>query len=140
VAAGVANGGTVMQPQLLHQIIDPSGGVVTETRPEEMSKPMSERTARILRDMMVAVVETGTGTNARIPGIQVAGKTGTSQTVEGASPHAWFIAFAPAQNPEIAIAVIVEHGGSFGSEATGGALAAPIAKRVIEADRQISQW
>lgn len=140
VAAGVANGGEVMQPELLHQVIDPSGGVVRETSPEVMSEAMSERTASVVRDMMVAVVETGTGTNAQIPGIQVAGKTGTSQTVEGADPHAWFIAFAPAEDPEIAIAVIVENGGSIGSEATGGALAAPIAKRVIEADRQISQW
>lgn len=140
VAAGVANGGEVMEPELLHQVIDPTGGVVRETSPEVMSKAMSGRTARIVRDMMVAVVESGTGTNAQIPGIQVAGKTGTSQTVEGADPHAWFIAFAPAENPEIAVAVIVENGGSLGSEATGGALAAPIAKRVMEADRQISQW
>ncbi|MGI8775770.1 MAG: peptidoglycan D,D-transpeptidase FtsI family protein [Actinomycetota bacterium] len=140
VAAGVANDGTLMEPRLVHQIIDPSGGVVRESRPQEMSTPMSRSTARTVRDMMVAVVESGTGTNAQIPGIQVAGKTGTSQTAEGADPHAWFIAFAPAEDPEIAVAVIVENGGSVGSEATGGALAAPIAKRLIEADRQISNW
>lgn len=73
-------------------------------------------------------------------GTQVAGKTGTAQTVEGASPHAWFVAFAPADDPKLAVAVIVENGGSLGSEATGGAVAAPIAKAVLEADRQVRGW
>ncbi len=91
--------------------------------------------------MMEAVVESGTGTAAQIPGVRVAGKTGTAQTgTEGGAPHAWFIAFAPAENPQIAVAVIVENGGSLGSEATGGAIAAPIAKAVIEADRRIRGW
>lgn len=90
--------------------------------------------------MMTSVVVEGTGTAAQIPGVEVAGKTGTAQTVEGASPHAWFICFAPASNPRIAVAVLVENGGELGSEATGGAVAAPIAKAVIEADRRIRQW
>jgi peptidoglycan glycosyltransferase len=101
---------------------------------------MSDSTAAILTDMMVAVVENGTGTAAQIPGLRVAGKTGTAQTVEGAAPHAWFIAFAPADDPRIAVAVIVENGGELGSEATGGAVAAPIAKRLIELDRRIRRW
>jgi peptidoglycan glycosyltransferase len=91
--------------------------------------------------MMVAVVESGTGTAARMEGVQVAGKTGTAQTgIEGANPHTWFIAFAPADDPQLAVAVIVENGGSFGSEATGGAVAAPIAKALLEADRRIRGW
>jgi peptidoglycan glycosyltransferase len=93
--------------------------------------------------MMVSVVQdpSGTGTAATIPGIEVAGKTGTAQTgVEGESPHTWFISFAPADDPQLAVAVIVENGGTFGSEATGGAVAAPISKAVMEADRQIREW
>ena len=140
VAAGVANGGEVMKPYLVQQILDPGGASVRETDPETLGTPMSSSTARILTEMMEAVVETGTGTSAQIPGVRVAGKTGTAQTVEGANPHTWFISFAPANDPEIAIAVIVENGGSFGSEATGGAVAAPIAKAVMEADRRISGW
>lgn len=140
VAAGIANRGKVMVPHLAREIIDPSGGIVRTFDPEVMSEPMSPRTAATVRDMMVAVVTDGTGTVAQIPGVDVAGKTGTAQTVEGANPHTWFIAFAPAQNPEIAIAVIVEHGGAFGSEATGAAVAAPIARTVMEADRRISNW
>ena len=85
-----------------------------------------------MRDFMIQVVERGTGTAAQIPGVQVAGKTGTAQTVVGQNPHAWFIAFAPANQPRYAIAVIVEHGGDAGSEATGGRVAAPIAKQVLE--------
>jgi peptidoglycan glycosyltransferase len=83
--------------------------------------------------MMVSVVQSGTGTAAQIPGIEVAGKTGTAQHGEGLAPHAWFVSFAPAQNAKIAVAVIVLDGGSLGSEATGGVVAAPIAKAVMEA-------
>jgi len=83
--------------------------------------------------MMIGVVEDGTGTAAQIPGVQVAGKTGTAQTTDKAAPHAWFTGFAPADNPRVAVAVVVEHGGSLGNEATGGRVAAPIAKAVIEA-------
>jgi peptidoglycan glycosyltransferase len=140
VAAGIANRGEVMRPRLAKEIIDPSGGIVRRFDPDVMSTPISPSTAATIRDMMVAVVENGTGTTAQIPGVEVAGKTGTAQTVEGAAPHAWFIAFAPATDPRIAVAVIVEHGGTLGSEATGAAVAAPIAKRIIEADRRISNW
>jgi peptidoglycan glycosyltransferase len=83
--------------------------------------------------MMVSVVAAGTGTNAQIPGITVAGKTGTAQTGTDGPPHVWFVGFAPAENPTIAIAVIVLEGGAQGTEATGGVVAAPIAKAVMEA-------
>jgi peptidoglycan glycosyltransferase len=88
-----------------------------------------------MRELMVSVVTSGTGTAAQIPGITVAGKTGTAQHGEGESPHAWFVCFAPAgadEVPRIAVAVIVLDGGNLGSEATGGQVAAPIAKQVIE--------
>ena len=83
--------------------------------------------------MMVEVVASGTGTGAQIPGVAVAGKTGTAQTTDDAAPHAWFTAFAPADDPRVAVAVVVENGGSLGNEATGGRVAAPIARAVIEA-------
>jgi len=83
--------------------------------------------------MMVDVVQNGTGAAAQIPGVSVAGKTGTAQHGEGQAPHAWFVSFAPAENPQVAVAVIVLDGGSLGSDATGGQVAAPIAKAVMEA-------
>jgi peptidoglycan glycosyltransferase len=82
--------------------------------------------------MMVSVVESGTGTAAQIPGVMIAGKTGTAETRSG-DPHAWFVSFAPAQDPQIVVAVVVLNGGDLGSEATGGRVAAPIARAVIRA-------
>jgi len=142
VAATVANGGEVPRPQLVREVIDPSGGIVERFQPETLGSAMSSDTAREVTEMMEAVVQgdNGTGQAAQIPGVTVAAKTGTAQTVEGASPHAWFIAFAPAEDPQLAVAVIVENGGQVGSEATGGAVAAPIAKTLLEADRQIRGW
>jgi len=140
VASSVANGGVTPRPQLVREVIDPSGGIVERFRPESLDQAMSTSTARELTKMMQAVVESGTGTAAQIPGLGVAGKTGTAQTVPGQNPHAWFIAFAPVADPQLAVAVIVENGGSAGSEATGGAVAAPIARALIEADRQIRGW
>jgi len=86
------------------------------------------------------VVDSGTGTAAQIPGVKVAGKTGTAQTVAGQAPHAWFIAFAPADAPKIAVAVLVENGGDLGSEATGGRVSAPIAQKVLVADKAMRGW
>jgi peptidoglycan glycosyltransferase len=140
VAATVANGGVEPRPRLVKEIVDPSGGIVQRFSPESLRNVMSSTTSATITKMMESVVQSGTGTTAQIPGVSVAGKTGTAQTVKGAAPHAWFICFAPAQNPKIAVAVLVEHGGSLGSEATGGAVSAPIAKQIIEADRQIEGW
>jgi len=138
VAAGIANDGKVLRPRLVREVIDPTAGVVEEYEPEVLEEAISTDTANEVTEMMVAAVASGTGTAAQIPGIEVAGKTGTAQTVEGANPHTWFIAFAPADDPQIAVSVIVEHGGSFGSEATGGAVAAPIARAVMLAHRELS--
>ncbi len=137
VAATVANEGVVPRPRLVRQVIDPSGGIVEPFQPEMLGRAMSAETAARVNEMMQAVVVSGTGTNAQIDGVAVAGKTGTAQTVPGESPHAWFIAFAPAEDPQLAVAVIVESS-SAGSEATGGALAAPLAKQILEMDRAIS--
>jgi peptidoglycan glycosyltransferase len=133
VAAGIANGGLEMQPRLVSEVRGADGRVVETYEPEAYSQPMSPENAALLTAMMVDVVESGTGTAAQIPGVTVAGKTGTAQHGEGLAPHAWFVSFAPAEDAQIAVAVIVLDGGSLGSDATGGALAAPIAKAVIEA-------
>jgi penicillin-binding protein A len=132
VAEAIANGGTEMRPRLVQEIRDPSGRIVKTFGAEPFGQPISARTASELTQMMVNVVNAGTATAAQIPGIQVAGKTGTAQTPNG-NPHAWFVSFAPAENPQIVVAVVVLNGGSLGSEATGGVVAAPIAKALIEA-------
>lgn len=133
VAAGIANRGVVMSPYLVSERLSPDLTVLSITAPKEFSRPISSAVAAQLTAMMVDVVARGTGQAAAIPGIQVAGKTGTAQRGEGEAPHAWFMAFAPAPSPRVAVAVVVEAGGDLGSEATGGRLAAPIARAVLAA-------
>ena len=132
VGAAIANGGVEMEPRLVKEIRDPSGRVIKSFGPKPWGRPISETTARQLTQMMIKVVESGTGTAAQIPGVTVAGKTGTAETTSG-KPHAWFVCFAPAKNPRIVVAVMVLNGGSLGSEATGGHVAAPIARAVVRA-------
>jgi penicillin-binding protein A len=133
VSAAIANKGTIMRPYLVKDTRNGDLDIIDETQPEQLSQAVTPDVAAALTRMMVTVVKSGTGTHAQIPGITVAGKTGTAQTEPGKPPHAWFTAFAPADNPQIAVAVIVENGGKLGNEAFGGTLAAPIAKAVIEA-------
>jgi peptidoglycan glycosyltransferase len=133
VSAGIANNGIVMKPYLVKDTRSSNLDLIDQTQPEQLSQAVSPAVAAALTRMMVTVVQSGTGTPAQIPGIQVAGKTGTAQHVMGGNPHAWFTAFAPASDPQIAVAVVVEDGGNAGSEAYGGAVAGPIARAVIEA-------
>ncbi len=133
VSAAIANDGVLMRPYLVDNVRNQDLTSVSATTPAELGRAVSPTTARQLRDMMVAVVDSGTGRAARIDGVSVAGKTGTAQTTADAAPHAWFTAFAPANDPRVAVAVVVEHGGALGDEATGGAVAAPIARAVIQA-------
>jgi peptidoglycan glycosyltransferase len=133
VAAGVANDGTVMRPYLVQEVQAPDLSRLDLADPKVYSHAVSSSVAQQLTTMMEAVVDTGTGTNAQIPGVRVAGKTGTAQHAVGQPPHAWFIGFAPAQDPQVAVAVLVEDGGSLGSDATGGKVAAPIAQAVMRA-------
>lgn len=130
VAGAVARGGVIMEPHVGAEIRDAGGDLVRRIDDSEWRTAMTAATAQALNSMMVSVVERGSGTAARIAGVTVAGKTGTAQA-DGGAPHAWFTAFAPAEAPEVAVAVIVERGGSLGNEATGGAVAAPIAARVL---------
>ena len=101
--------------------------------PQSLSRAVSPEVAEQLTQMMELVVAEGSATRAQIEGVRVAGKTGTAQTAPGRPPHAWFIGFAPAEAPEVAVAVIVENGGNLGSEATGGREAAPVARAVMAA-------
>ncbi len=130
VAGAIANGGVLMEPKVVREIRDPDGRVVRRLEPKEWKRAVSPETAASVGRMMVEVVRNGTGRAAAVPGVTVAGKTGTAQA-PGGPPHAWFIGFAPAEAPRLAVAVIVERGGDLGDEATGGRVAAPVAGQVL---------
>jgi peptidoglycan glycosyltransferase len=128
VAAAVANGGTLMTPHIASRIVNSEGQTVKTVKPSVQSDVMKPSTASDVRTMMEAVVNEGTGTSAQIPGVQVAGKTGTAETQIGtAINNVWFIAFAPAANPKVAIAVTLK-----GVPGQGAAFAAPVARQVME--------
>jgi peptidoglycan glycosyltransferase len=134
VAAAVANKGKLMKPQIWNRVIDPDGRVVERLDPSEYSQPISAETAEELTTAMEGVVSSGTGTNAEIPGVPVAGKTGTAETPGNKAcgggeneNQAWFMGFAPANEPKIAIAASVECTEQFGNDA-----AAPIFRQVAE--------
>ena len=137
VASAIANDGLLMEPHLVARIFDSDSSLESEITPSLYAQPLGAGTATVLEQMMERVVTQGTGTRAQIPGIRVAGKTGTAEAGDG-PPHAWFIGFAPVDEPSIAIAVVVASGGDLGESATGGSLAAPIAGSVIESWLTIS--
>jgi peptidoglycan glycosyltransferase len=128
VAAAVANKGELMEPHVLKKVVAPDGSTVTTVKPKQLDRVMSTGTASALTSMMVAAVASGTGTAAQIPGTQVAGKTGTAETGRQGVNTTWFISFAPADHPRVAIAVALENQHGF-----GGTTAAPIAKVLMEA-------
>jgi peptidoglycan glycosyltransferase len=132
VASAIANGGVEMQPQLVEQVRAPGGAVIRSLKPNAWGQPISGKTAATMTQMMESVVQSGTGTPAQIPGVQVAAKTGTAETPSGL-PHCWFVAFAPAGNPKIAVAVLLLNGGGAGAGATGGTVAGPVAKTIMQA-------
>jgi penicillin-binding protein A len=125
VAAAIGNGGRLQRPHLVDKVTEPTGRTVRRIKPSEETNVMKGSTAAALASMMSQVVKEGTGTAAALQGIDVAGKTGTAE--KGNANQAWFIAFAPATAPRIAIAVTVEQ-----TTGQGGTIAAPIAKRVME--------
>jgi peptidoglycan glycosyltransferase len=126
VGAAIANGGKIMQPYLVQEVKEHSGTTIFKRAPKVWKNPISPEVADSLRTLMEKVVEQGTGKAAKIDGVEVAGKTGTAE-VENKAPHAWFVGFAPAGDPQAVVAVIVENGG------TGGKVAAPIAKEILAA-------
>jgi penicillin-binding protein A len=134
VAAAVGNEGKLMKPQIWSRVVDPDGRVTKRLDPSQYSRPISAETAKELTTAMEGVVSAGTGTNAAIPGVAVAGKTGTAETPYNEScgggteeNQAWFIGFAPAEDPKIAIAATVECTTLFGND-----IAAPIFRDVAE--------
>ena len=126
VAAAVANNGTMMQPHLVGRVVSPDGRVVQQWKPVAWRTVMSPETARTLRELMVSVVDQNLPPEVRIPGVIYGGKTGTAEIGDGNATHAWFMAYGPEPDPQLAISVLVERGGG------GGRVAAPIAKTVME--------
>jgi penicillin-binding protein A len=130
VAGGIGNAGIVMRPWVVQKVVSPQGKTVSRTRPERLDRAVGPVHAKQIEDMMVSVVQAGTGTAAQIPGFRVGGKTGTAETGVDGRNTTWFIAFAgrEGQRPEVAIAVALEN-----QSLTGGVTAAPIARQVMEA-------
>jgi len=131
--AAIANGGELMQPTLVENIIADDLTVIQQFEPSVFSTPISEGTATTMTEMLVNGVSNGAASNARIAGIDVAGKTGTAENGVGELYTLWFTGFAPAVDPQVAIAVVVENSGGRTSNAFGNTVAAPMAKKVIEA-------
>jgi len=133
VSAAIANGGQLMKPTLIESIFAPDLTVLQDFQPEVYSTPISAQTAATMNAMMVQGVANGAASNARINGVDVAGKTGTAENGDGEPFTLWFTGFAPANDPQVAVAVVVENGGGLGQSGFGNRVSAPIAKRVIEA-------
>jgi len=126
VTAGIANQGVIMTPHLVERILDPTSMVVFEQKPKPWLTALSKEEADKITSAMVTAVTDGTAAPGALPDVQVAAKTGSAEPGGNVLTHAWYIAFAPAEAPRIAVAVMVEHGG------TGGGAAAPIARQIIQ--------
>jgi peptidoglycan glycosyltransferase len=134
VVAGIANNGTLMRPYVVDEVQAPDLSRLDKTEPEAFrSNAVSAAVARDLTQMMIEVVDNGTGRTAQIPGTKVAGKTGTAQRGTDQPPFAWFVSFAPADDPKVAVAVLIDDPSVPRDEISGSGLAAPIAKRVMQA-------
>ncbi|MFD2794048.1 peptidoglycan D,D-transpeptidase FtsI family protein [Promicromonospora vindobonensis] len=132
MSAAIANDGDLMEPYLIQSVRDSDLELVSQTKPSRYKSPFSSSTADALTEMMVGVVNDGSGTGAQISGVEVAGKTGTAED-DPRSPTLWFTSFAPADDPEVAVAVVLENEGQSTDESTGGALASPIAAQIMQA-------
>ncbi|MGW0610405.1 peptidoglycan D,D-transpeptidase FtsI family protein [Streptomyces sp. NPDC002788] len=137
VASAVANDGKLMKPYMVDELQARSVDTIEKTDPEELSQPLSSENAQKLQSMMETVVEKGTGSNAKIPGVTVGGKTGTAQhgVDNSENPYAWFISYAKGDDGSspVAVAVVVEDDNAVRDDISGGGLAAPIARNVMEA-------
>jgi peptidoglycan glycosyltransferase len=136
VASAIANNGTLMQPYEVDKLVAPNLSTISQTSPSKLSQPLSPENAQKLQAMMETVVNSGTGTNAKIPGVVVGGKTGTAQNGVNnkGTPYAWFVSYAKTdQGSPVAVAVVVEDASANRDDISGGGFAAPIAKKVMEA-------
>ncbi|MFD8567123.1 peptidoglycan D,D-transpeptidase FtsI family protein [Streptomyces sp. NPDC059639] len=136
VASAIANDGKLMKPYMVDELKASNLDTIEKTEPEEMSQPLSEENAQKLQAMMETVVNEGTGTSAKIDGATVGGKTGTAQhgVDNSEKPYAWFVSYAKTSSgTPVAVAVVVEDGAANRDDISGGGLAAPIAKSVMEA-------
>lgn len=135
IAAAIANGGEVLAPYLIKEVQGPDLETIDVTQPDRLGRAIPSNVARMITQMMIAS-ENRTQGGGRITGVQIASKTGTAEhgvDPERTPPHNWYVAFAPAENPQVAVAVLVENGGDRSLEATGGSRAAPIGRAVIAA-------
>ena len=133
VSAAIANDGVLMDPYIVSNVRSHDLKPIETHEAQVLSKAMTPENAKELQQMMAAVVSEGTGHNAQIPGVEVAGKTGTAQSDPKRKPFAWFTSFAPVDDPKVAVAVIVEDADIPRNDIAGGRVAAPIAKAVMEA-------
>jgi peptidoglycan glycosyltransferase len=133
MSAAIANNGKIMKPNLIENVVSANLSSLFAPNPQEFASPISQSTADAVRKMMIEAVERGVSSNARIEGITVAGKTGTAQNGEDDPYTLWFTGFAPADNARVVVAVVIEDGGGRGQAGRGNTLAAPIAKKVMQA-------
>lgn len=133
IAATVANAGVEMKPQLVDNVESANLASLWTPQPTQYANPISAQTASWLKQMMINAVAHGVSSNGAIPGVTVAGKTGTAQNGTGEPYTLWFTGFAPAENPQVAVAVVIENGGGIGQAGRGNSLAAPVARKVMQA-------
>jgi penicillin-binding protein A len=134
VVAGVANGGNVMRPYIVDEVRSPELDVLDKTDPQILSRAVSASTAEELKEMLVSTVTVGTASPGAIPGVPVAGKTGTAESGrDNVPPYAWYVSFAPADDPQVAVAVMIQKADIPRGEIAGGTFGGPIAKSVMEA-------
>ena len=130
---GVPNDGVVMRPYIVDEVLSSDLEQLDSTDSEALSEAMSSDSADALTDALVSTVQSGTASPGAIPGIDVAGKTGTAENCDDCSNYAWYTSFAPADDPEVAVAVMVENYGGDPNDIAGGQLGGPVAKAVMEA-------
>jgi peptidoglycan glycosyltransferase len=128
VAGAIANKGVVMKPYLTDRVRKPDKSILVKFKPEEFGRAVKPQTADQIASMMESVVSGGTGTAGAIPGVRVAGKTGTAETGVSGRNTTWFVSFAPVDNPKVAIALVLQN-----QTGTGGSNSAPLVKEIMEA-------
>jgi peptidoglycan glycosyltransferase len=133
VSAAIANGGKLMSPTLVNYVQSSTLSILNQTVPSQLATPVTPEVADGVKQMMIGAVSKGVSSNGQIKGVEVAGKTGTAQNGGNLPYTLWFTGFAPANNPKVAVAVVVEDGGGMGQSGFGNLLAAPVARKVMEA-------